>query len=141
MELYQRHGSDTSVLCGDFFLDVGHANFKLEALVDFVLLELGQPGVEAINFSRKLGLDAVDLCVELVDALVQPGDVVFGRHMLDDMRQHISKFVEGCFLSCHTWEVYTSLRERTRTAPTLRGEAVERPYARPGRHTIIDRVD
>jgi hypothetical protein len=88
------------------FFDCGDADFKLEAFVDFVLLELGQLGVETINFSRKLGLDAVDLCVQLVDASVKAGDVVFRRHVLDHVRQHISKFVEGCFLSCHTWGVY-----------------------------------
>jgi hypothetical protein len=44
------------------------------------------------------------------------------------------------FLGAIRGKYITSLKERTRTAPTLRGEAVERPYARPGRHTIIDRV-
>ena len=35
-------------------LDVGDADFKLEALVDFVLLELAQLGVKAIDFRIEL---------------------------------------------------------------------------------------
>jgi hypothetical protein len=120
--------------CGWLLFDRSDADFKLEALVDFVLLKLGQPGVEAINFSCKLGLDAVDLCVKLVDASVKAGDVVFRRHVLDDP---ISLRV--IFFAAIRGKYITSLKERTRTAPTLRGEAVERPYARPERRTIIDR--
>jgi hypothetical protein len=80
-------------------LDVGYADFKLEAFVDFVFLELVQLGVEVVEF-----------CVELVNTAVKArldcSEIVLGRHVLDDMRQHISEFVEGCFLCCHTWEVY-----------------------------------
>jgi hypothetical protein len=84
-------GASTSGLCSDFLvdaemlLDVGHANFKLEALVDLVLLELAQLGVDAIDFGRKLGLDHLDFYVELIDAAVQAGDVVLSRHVHDDM--------------------------------------------------------
>jgi hypothetical protein len=107
--------------------DFGDADFELEALVDLVVFKLAEFGVEAIDVGFGCHLSA------------KIRDVVFGRHVLDDMGEHVGEFFEGCFLCCHTWEVYHVLKERTRTAPTLRGEAVERPYARPGRHTIIDR--
>jgi hypothetical protein len=54
-----------------WLLDVGAADFKLKALVDFVVLELAEFGVEAIDFGSKVGLDGVDLCVELVDAAIK----------------------------------------------------------------------
>jgi hypothetical protein len=66
-----------------------------------VLLELGQFGVEAIYLRSEVGLDAVDFCVELVDAAVKAGDVVFGRHVLDDMGEHFADLFEGNFLGCH----------------------------------------
>jgi hypothetical protein len=107
-------GASTWELCGDFLvdaemlLDVGDADFELKTLVDFIFLELGQLGVKAIDFGSKVGLDGVDLRVELVDADVQAGNVVFGRHVLDDMRKHISEFIEGRFLWCHMRGVYHS---------------------------------
>jgi hypothetical protein len=77
--------------------DVGDADFELEAFVDFVLLEFGELGVEAIDF-----------CVELVDAGVQAGDVVLeakdvllGCHVLHDVAEHLSQFVGGGFLGDH----------------------------------------
>ena len=70
---------------GDYFFDAemlfdcSDTDFKLEAFVDFVFLELGQLGVEAIDFR-----------VELVDpaneARFDCGKIVLGRHVLDDMR-------------------------------------------------------
>jgi hypothetical protein len=56
-----------------------------------MFFELGQLGVEAVDFAGEIGLDAVDLCVELVDALVQAGDVIFRRHVLDDVGEHLAK--------------------------------------------------
>jgi hypothetical protein len=132
-----RSGCD-SLVETEVLFDGGDADFELEAFVDFVLLELGQLGVEVINFSRKLGLDAVDFCVKLVDALVQPGDAVFGRHVFDDMRQHISEFVEGCFLCCHTREVCHVIKGAHANSPDASRRGCCAPYARPGRHTIID---
>jgi hypothetical protein len=41
--------------------DVRDADFELFALVDFVLLELGEFSVEAVNFRGEDGFDAVDL--------------------------------------------------------------------------------
>jgi hypothetical protein len=110
---------------------VGHADFKLEALVDFVLLELGQLGVEAIDFGRKIGLDAVDLCVELVDPAIESrfdcGEIVLGRHVLDDMRKHASKCVERSPLCCHMGEVYHADRSaHAGVGFGLTGEAVGR---------------
>jgi hypothetical protein len=35
----------------------GDADFQLKALVNFGFLELGQLGVEAIDFAREVGLD------------------------------------------------------------------------------------
>jgi hypothetical protein len=59
--------------------DCGDADFKLKSFVDFVLFELGQLGVETIYLPSEIGLDAVDLCVELVDA---PPDLNLAqRHM------------------------------------------------------------
>jgi hypothetical protein len=50
------------------FLHRCDADFELEAFVDFVLLELAQLGVEAIYLPSEVGLHAVDLCIELVEA-------------------------------------------------------------------------
>jgi hypothetical protein len=87
-------------LCSEFSVDaemllyVGDADFKLKALIDFVFLELGQLGVEAIDFR-----------VELVDAAIEArfdcGKIVLGRHVLDHVREHISEFIEGRFLWRH----------------------------------------
>jgi hypothetical protein len=33
------------------------------------------------------------------------GDVVFGCHMVDDVREHLTEFLECRFLSCHMPEV------------------------------------
>jgi hypothetical protein len=82
-------------------LDVGGADFKLKALVDFVFLELGQLGVEAIDFRVQL----VDPAIE---ARFDCGNIVLGRHVLDDVREHISEFVEGRFLWRHVRRVYHS---------------------------------
>jgi hypothetical protein len=81
--------------------DCGDADFKLKSFVDFVLFELGQLGVETIYLPSEIGLDAVDLCVELVDAGVEAGDVVFRRHVLDDMGEHFTNLLKGDFLGCH----------------------------------------
>jgi hypothetical protein len=40
-----------------------------------VLLELRELGVEAIDFGGEVGLDPVDLCIELVEAGFEAGDV------------------------------------------------------------------
>jgi hypothetical protein len=77
----------------------GDADCELEALVDFVLLELGQFGVEAIYLPREVSLDAVNLCIEA-------GDVVLGRHVLDDMGEHFGNLFEAGFLCGHMREVY-----------------------------------
>jgi hypothetical protein len=90
--------------------DRGDADFKLEAFVDFALLELGQLGVETIYLRRKVGLDAVDLGVELVDAAIKAcfgsGQVFLGRHVLDDMGEHVGDLFEAGFLWCHMRGVY-----------------------------------
>jgi hypothetical protein len=94
-------------LCSAFFvdaemlLDVGDAYFKLEALVDFVVFELGQLGVEAIDFS-------VELVDPAIDSRFDRGEIVLSGHVFDDMRKHVSEFVEGSLLCCHTREVYHS---------------------------------
>jgi hypothetical protein len=41
-----------------------------------------QLGFEAIDFAARLDSDAVNLCVELVDAGVETGDVIFRRHLV-----------------------------------------------------------
>ena len=92
-------------LRGDFLvdakmlLDVGDADFKLEALVDFVLLELAQLGVKAIDFR-------VELVDPAIEARFDCGKIVLGRHVLDHVGEHISEFVEGSLLCCHMWRVY-----------------------------------
>jgi hypothetical protein len=73
-----RSGGDFLVEAEVFF-DCGDADFELLAFVDFVLLELGQLGVETV-------------------------DVVFGRHVLDDETEHIAEFFERHFLG-HAFEV------------------------------------
>jgi hypothetical protein len=47
--------------------DRGDPDFELLALVDFALLELGQPDI-----------DAIDFCAEHINAPVEPRDVLFG---------------------------------------------------------------
>src|SRR3984893_9770518 len=79
--------------------DVGDADFKLEALVDFILLELAQLGVQPIDFS-------VELVNPAIESRFDCGEIVLGRHVLDDMRKHISEFVEGSLLCCHMRRVY-----------------------------------
>jgi hypothetical protein len=70
---------------GDLFVkaemlfDGGNADFELEAFVDLAFLELGQLGVEAIDFTSEVGFDAVDLCVEFFHAAVGASDVVGDR--------------------------------------------------------------
>jgi hypothetical protein len=82
------------------------ADFKLEAFVDFALLKLGQLGVEAIDFAGEVGLDAVNLCVELVDAAIKAcfgsGEVFLGCRVLDDMGEYLANLFEAGFLWCHT---------------------------------------
>jgi len=49
-------------------------------------------------------LDSVYLCVELADARVEAGDVIFRRHVLDNMGEHFAEFVERRFFG-HALEV------------------------------------
>jgi hypothetical protein len=53
-------------------------------------------------------LDSMLPILSLSNAGVQAGDVVIGRHVLNDMRKRISEFVEGGLLCCHTREVHHS---------------------------------
>jgi hypothetical protein len=96
------------------FFDGCDADFELEAFVDFVLLELGQFGVEPIDFGGKVGLDVVHLFVEA-------SDVVLGRHVLDDMGKHVGDLFEAGFLWCHTPEVYHNDRLEQRETEVGRG--------------------
>ena len=53
--------------------------------------------------------DPLDCYVELVDLAIDArfdcGKIVLGRHVLDHVGEHISEFVEGSLLCCHTREV------------------------------------
>jgi hypothetical protein len=60
-------------------LDVGGANFKLEALVDFVLLELAQLDVKAIDFRVEL--------VDLGDAFAKLTQVARAEFARNGRRQ------------------------------------------------------
>jgi predicted ATP-grasp superfamily ATP-dependent carboligase len=95
-----RSGGDFLV-DAEMLFDVGDADFKLEALVDFVLLELAHLGVKAIDFS-------VELVNPAIESRFDCGEIVLGRHVLDDLRKHISEFVEGRFLWRHMRRVYHS---------------------------------
>jgi hypothetical protein len=75
------------------------ADFELLAFVDFVLLELGQLGVEAIEFR-------VELVDTTVEARLDCCEIVFGRHVFDDIGEYLANLFEGGFLRCHTPEVY-----------------------------------
>jgi hypothetical protein len=70
VERWRQSGGDLHV-DAEVIFDRGDTDFELEALVDFVLLELGQLRVDAVNF-----------CIELVDAAVEArfrrGEVVLG---------------------------------------------------------------
>jgi hypothetical protein len=74
--------------------DCGDADFELKAFVDFLLFELREFGVEAIDVVFGCHLSA------------KIRDVILGRRVLDDMREHLANFLEGGFLCCHTWKVY-----------------------------------
>jgi hypothetical protein len=78
----------------EVLFDCGDTDFKLEALVDFSLLELGELGVEA--------LDVVFGCH--LSAKIR--DVVLSRHVLDDMAEHFAEFFEADFHCGHIVEVY-----------------------------------
>jgi hypothetical protein len=86
----------------EVLLDRGDANFELEALVDFALLEFRQLRAQAINVADEGGLDAINLCLEFVEARIEPGDVILGRHVLNNMREHLADFLEcGLLRCCH----------------------------------------
>jgi hypothetical protein len=68
-------------------LDVGGTNFKLEALVDFVLLELAQLDVKAIDFRVEL--------VDLGDAFAKLTQVA-GAELARNGGRQICKVV-GCW--------------------------------------------
>ena len=44
--------------------------------------------------ATRFGLHVVDLCVEFVEARVEAGDVIFGGHVIDNMRKHLPHFLE-----------------------------------------------
>jgi hypothetical protein len=95
----QRWSGSDLLVEAEVFFDRGDADFELLAFVDFVLLEFGELGVEAIY-----------LCVKLVDAAIEAclgcSKIVFCRHVLDDVGEHVADFFEGRFLWCHTRGVY-----------------------------------
>jgi hypothetical protein len=80
-------------------LNCGDADIELEAFVDLMLFEFTELGVEAIEFH-----------VELVDTAVKTrldcGEIVLGRHVLDDETEDFADLLEGNFLWCHTRGVY-----------------------------------
>jgi hypothetical protein len=61
----------------------------------------------------EVGLDAVDLFGEA-------SDVVFGRHMLDDVAEHFAEFLECRFRCCHMRKYSTvpRFRKTSRRDPT-----------------------
>ena len=50
-----QYGNDGNLLISEMLLDMGDADFELEPLVDFAVFEFAQ-----------LGVDAIELCVELL---------------------------------------------------------------------------
>jgi hypothetical protein len=84
------------------FFDRRNADFKLKAFVDFVLLELGQLGVEAVDVVPGRHL------------LAKIRKIVLGRHVLDDMGEYLSNLFEGGFLWCNTPRVYHADRSGAR---------------------------
>ena len=78
-------------------------DFQLHALVDFAFLELAQLRVEAIDFR-----------FELVESAVEPrferAEVVFGRHVLDDVAEHFAEFFGRSLLGGHMRAVYQTGR-------------------------------
>ena len=83
--------------------DRGDTNFKLFALVDFAFLEL-----------REVRIEPVNLRVEFVDAAIEPpferAEVLFGRHVLDDVAEHFTEFFGRSFLGGHMAAVYHTAR-------------------------------
>ena len=76
-------------------------DFQLHALVDFAFLELGELRVEAVY----LCFNAVEAVFKFVNPLVEPcfngGQVVFGRHVLDDVAEHFAEFFGRSLLGGH----------------------------------------
>ena len=89
----------------EVLFDRGDADFKLQALVYFVLLELGQLGVDAIYLPGQVGLYAGEPGVQLIDAAVEAGfelgEIILRRHVLDDVGDHFAEFFERRFLRGH----------------------------------------
>jgi hypothetical protein len=80
---------------------------------------LGSHVAQAIMSCSELFVCAFELInhfrSEIVDARVELGNVLFGRHMLDNMRKHFADFPERRLLSRrHMRQVYHS-------APVLAG--------------------
>ncbi len=92
-------------------------DFQLHALVDFAFRELVQLHVEAVYLCFK----AIEAVSKFVNPLVEPcfngGQVIFGRHVLDEVADHFAEFFGRSFLGDHFRAVYYSCRaagERSR---------------------------
>jgi hypothetical protein len=55
-----------------------------------VFFEFSQARVETTDFSGEIGLDAVDLCVELVDASVEAADALQNKNLAPELLCRVS---------------------------------------------------
>jgi hypothetical protein len=83
----------------EVFFDRGDADFELEAFVEI--------GREVILDDSEIARLVVETLRVIGERGFHVGDVVFGRHALDDEFEHFAKFVERRFFG-HAFEV-TSL--------------------------------
>jgi hypothetical protein len=77
----------------DFFAEAGDV---LKCFSKIIEITADRP---EFGFNRRhSSLDSSQSGLDSVESEIKPCNILLRRHVLDNMREHLAKFVEGCFL-------------------------------------------